>query len=111
MTDESAVLSAIAALQEKDFVVLAEAAIVYLYDKDKLERFNTLNQALSQVDNCKDVSKWLMKNLMIALKQNIEPATIAKHFVANLGLDEPKAALIKQLVRTESFDLSSLTDQ
>ena len=85
----------------KDFVVLAEASIVYLCDKDKLERFNTLNQALSQVENCKEVSKWLLKNLMISLKQNIEPAKIAKHFVSNLGLDEPKAALIKQLVRTQ----------
>ena len=71
---------------------------MYLYDKDKLERFNTLNQSLVQVENCKDIAKWIMKNLASALKLNVEPSKIAKYFQSTLGIDEPKANLIREMV-------------
>ena len=78
---------------------------MYLYDKDKLERFNTLNQSLVQVENCKEIAKWIMKNLASALKLNVEPSKIAKYFQSTLGLDEAKANLIREMVIFLNLDL------
>jgi hypothetical protein len=69
-----------------------------LSDKNKLERFHVLNQSLAQVNGCKEIAKWILKNLTHAIRQNLEPSKIAKHFQANLGLDENKASRIKEMV-------------
>ncbi len=78
--------------------MLVDAAISYLHDKDKLEKFNKLNKTLTQIDNCKDIAKWLLKTLSIALKHNIEPNKISKYLQSNFGLDENKSNVVKELV-------------
>ncbi len=57
-----------------------------------------MNKILIQVENSKDIAKWLLKNTSIALKQNIEPSKISKYFQFNFGLDETKSTIIKDLV-------------
>ena len=39
-----------------------------------------------------------MKNLASALKLNVEPSKIAKYIQSTLGIDEPKANLIREMV-------------
>lgn len=77
---------------------MAEASIVYLYDGDKLERLNTLNQSLTQVENCKEISKWIMKVISSVMKQKLEISKLSKYFQNNLGLDELKSSVLKELV-------------
>jgi hypothetical protein len=85
-------------LHFKDFKIIAEASIIYLNDSDKLERLNTLNQSLVQVENCKDVAKWLLKSVSIVLKQNIDEDKLSKHFQLHFGLNEQKANTLKEIV-------------
>ena len=86
-------------LNLKDFKIIAEACIVYLFDQDKLERLNKLNHSLVQVENCKDIAKWLLKNVSFALKSQIDETKIFKFFHSTLGLIETKAQLLKELVK------------
>ena len=87
-------------MNQKDFKILAEACIIYLFDQDKLERLNKLNHSLVQVENCKDISKWLLKNVSLALKSQIDETKIFKFFHSTLGLIESKAQMLKELVKT-----------
>jgi hypothetical protein len=82
----------------KDFKILVDASIHYLIDRDKFEKYNNLNNALVQVDNSKEISKWLLKVTSLALKINIEPSKISKYLQLNYGLDESKSNIIKESV-------------
>lgn len=87
--------------------MIAEAAIIFLSDRDKIERLNTLNQSLLQAEekeNGKEMAKWVLRNLSTCLKLGLEPAKIGKYFHLNLGLDEAKSNLIKLLVKFSHFD-------
>ena len=90
--------------------MIAEASIVYLYDSDKLERLNTLNQSLSQVENCKEISKWIMKHVSYTMRQKLEVSKLSKHFQANLGLNETKAVQLKDLFEKHSQSLKDKLD-
>lgn len=104
LQDESSLVSSINELNEQDFKIIAEASIIFLNDKDKIERLSSLNQSLMQSEkDCKEKAKWVLKQLTICMKQNIEPAKIGKHFHLNLGLDEPKSNIIKLLVNASFF--------
>jgi len=94
----------------KDFKVIAEASIVYLYDIDKLERLNTLNQSLSQVENCKEISKWTMKHVSNTIKQKLEISKLNKHYQANLGLNETKSIILKELFEKHLVSLKDKLD-
>ncbi len=85
-------------LNFKDFRTVAEASIIFIYDTDKLERLNTLNQSLTQVENCKEISKWIMKVISSMMKQKLEISKLTKYFQNNCGLDEAKASILKELV-------------
>ena len=90
--------------------MIAEASIVYLYDIDKLERLNTLNQSLSQVENCKEISKWIMKHTSNTIKQKLEISKLSKHYQANLGLNETKSIILKELFEKHSVSLKDKLD-
>jgi len=81
----------------KDFKVISEAAIVFIFDTDKLERLNTLNQSLSQVENCKEITKWIIKIISLTLRQNIDEQALTKHFMSSFGIDEHKSSILKDL--------------
>ena len=69
---------------------------MYLNNKNKLEKLNTLNQTLIQVQNCKEIAKWLIKTLLSSLKQ--DETKLAKYFLS-IGLDETKSSILKELVK------------
>ena len=85
--------------EQKDFKVIVEACILFLNDKDRIERLATLNQSLLQAekDDGKEKAKWLLKNLTGCLKLAMDPSKIGKYFHLNLGLDEAKSNLVKSL--------------
>ena len=64
-----------------------------------MESLDRLNKSLVQVENCKDIAKWLLKTLKIALRQSVEPTKLEKFILTTIGLDdESKLAILKQLV-------------
>ncbi len=60
----------------------------------------SLDDKSSIAASTKEISKWLIKTLsQAAFTQSVEPSKIAKHFQSVHGLNEPKAAIIKTLVK------------
>lgn len=76
-----------------------DASVAYLQDSDKIERLNTLNKTLVDVENSRECAKWVLKVLTAALKQKVEPAKIEKFVSNNHGLsNETKLNIVKQSV-------------
>ncbi|CAF0705989.1 unnamed protein product [Brachionus calyciflorus] len=91
---------------EQDFKILTEASILYLIDKDKLERLNTLNKTIEQIENSKEITKFMLKQLNILLQA--DQPKISKHFQSNFGLEDSKISIIKTLWEKHA---DSLKDQ
>ncbi len=82
----------------KDFKVICDASVCLLKDSSKLEKLNIFNEALKDIPNCKEVTKWFLKCLIAFLKQRTDKKIAHREFV-KAGLDENKANVLQKIVR------------
>ena len=114
MASDLEIINSIKQLNNQEFQALAEASVLFVNDTNKLERLNTLNKSLAQVENAREIAKFLIKAFSLAVRQNVLDQTkLEKFLLSNFGfdVDEEKSNIIKSLWQKHAESLKESAEE